>query len=72
MEEAAQCGHGGIGALLRREGLYSSCLTKWREEYAAQAVREPGGGRDAVTAIAKELSQKVGITQACCVLLGIQ
>ena len=27
--------HGGIGALLRREGLYSSHLTKWRHERAA-------------------------------------
>ena len=26
---------GGIGALLRREGLYSSHLTKWRRERAA-------------------------------------
>jgi transposase-like protein len=35
VEEAAQCAHGEIGALLRREGLYSSYLTKWRAEYAA-------------------------------------
>jgi transposase len=27
--------HGGIGALLRHEGLYSSHLTKWRRERAA-------------------------------------
>lgn len=27
--------HGSIGALLRREGLYSSHLTKWRRERAA-------------------------------------
>src|SRR5258708_21221263 len=27
--------HGGIGALLRREGLYSSHLGKWRRERAA-------------------------------------
>ncbi len=27
--------HGGIGALLRREGLYSSHLTKWRRERTA-------------------------------------
>jgi transposase len=27
--------HGGIGALLRREGLYSSLVTKWRRERAA-------------------------------------
>jgi len=35
VEEAAQCVHGEIGALLRREGLYSSYLTKWRGEYKA-------------------------------------
>ena len=28
VEEAAQCAHGEIGALLHREGLYSSYLTK--------------------------------------------
>ena len=31
----AAAGHGGIGALLRREGLYSSHLGKWRRERAA-------------------------------------
>lgn len=25
--------HGGVGALLRREGLYSSTLTQWRREF---------------------------------------
>ena len=35
VEEAAQCVHGEIGALLRREGQYSSYLTKWRAEYEA-------------------------------------
>lgn len=33
--EAERCAPGGIGALLRREGLYSSHLTKWRREFAA-------------------------------------
>lgn len=33
IEEAEQCHQpGGIGALLRREGLYSSHLTDWRRE----------------------------------------
>ena len=36
LAEADQAkGSGGIGALLRREGLYSSVLTKWRRERAA-------------------------------------
>src|SRR6202047_2741523 len=34
--EAAAATRGGLGALLRREGLYSSLLTYWR--------REQGGG----------------------------
>jgi transposase len=31
LQEADQCGPGGIAALLRREGLYSSHLTSWRK-----------------------------------------
>ena len=31
-EAAASGGEGGIGALLRREGLYSSHLTSWRKQ----------------------------------------
>ncbi len=35
LEEADQCGRTGqIGALLRREGLYSSHLTTWRRQRA--------------------------------------
>lgn len=33
--EAAAATRGGLGALLRREGLYSSLLTYWRREQAA-------------------------------------
>jgi transposase-like protein len=43
-EEAAQCAHGEIGALLRREGLYSSYLTKWREENKAGILSEKARG----------------------------
>ena len=35
LEEAESCGSGEIGALLRREGLYSSHLTTWRRQRAA-------------------------------------
>jgi len=38
VEKAARCKPGEIGALLRREGLYSSALTRWRGEYWAGAV----------------------------------
>jgi len=38
LNEVDECqGKGGIGALLRREGLYSSLVSKWREQ------RERGG-----------------------------
>lgn len=33
--EAERCAPGEIGAVLRREGLYSSHLTKWRREFVA-------------------------------------
>lgn len=40
LEEADQCQERGeIGALLRREGLYSSHLSKWRQQRAAGQLR---------------------------------
>jgi transposase-like protein len=33
--EAAQCRHGELGALLRRENLYSNQLQEWRRQLAA-------------------------------------
>jgi len=39
LEEAADCtARGELGALLRREGLYSSHLTKWRRQEASGAL----------------------------------
>ena len=35
----AAVGHGGIGALLRREGLYSSHLVTWRRERRAGILK---------------------------------
>jgi transposase-like protein len=35
LQEAEACSSGEIGALLRREGLYSSHLTTWRRQRAA-------------------------------------
>ena len=32
LREADRCERGGIGALLRREGIYSSSLVRWRRE----------------------------------------
>ena len=34
LAEAGACGPGEVGALLRREGLYSSNLSKWRDQRA--------------------------------------
>ena len=36
---------GDVGALLRREGLYSSLLTKWRRQRETGALREMRGRR---------------------------
>jgi len=39
VEEAQRCTESGqIGALLRREGLYSSALTQWRRQYQSGAL----------------------------------
>jgi transposase len=35
LAEVAQCRHGEVGALLRREGLYSSMISKWRQQQTA-------------------------------------
>ena len=49
VEEAQKCTESGqIGALLRREGLYSSALTLWRHQYqngALQGLKEDKRGR---------------------------
>ena len=51
VEEAEDCNQpGGIGALLRREGLYSSQLSTWRKQYRAgalQGLRDDKRGRKA-------------------------
>lgn len=44
LAEADACTeHGQIGALLRREGLYSSNLDKWRKQREGGALTVPGG-----------------------------
>ncbi len=51
VEEVEACTEvGAIGALLRREGLYSSQLSEWRKQYRAgalQALRDDKRGRKA-------------------------
>lgn len=38
IQQADACKHGEIGALLRREKLYSNQLTQWRRKFAEQGV----------------------------------
>jgi transposase-like protein len=38
LAEADQCARGELGALLRREKLYSAQLQQWRREFAEQGV----------------------------------
>ena len=48
VKEAENCTErGSIGALLRREGLYSSQLTTWRRQYAAGTLGDNKRGRPA-------------------------
>jgi transposase-like protein len=59
LEEADHCSAGEIGALLRREGLYSSHLTSWRRQReggALEALSPKKRGRKAkpVSPLAKE------------------
>jgi len=47
LAEADACGPGELGELLRREGLYSSSLTRWRAERDAGALDSRKRGRKA-------------------------
>jgi transposase-like protein len=39
LQQAAACKHGELGALLRREKLYSNQLAQWRREFENQGVK---------------------------------
>lgn len=39
LQQAAACKHGELGALLRREKLYSNQLAQWRREFDSQGVK---------------------------------
>lgn len=39
IQQADACKHGELGALLRREKLYSNQLAQWRREFAAEGVK---------------------------------
>ena len=55
LAEVAQCQRGEVGALLRREGLYSSMLSKWRQQRVAGKLGQPSGSKEQVEDQAKEL-----------------
>ena len=63
LRQADQCaGVGELGALLRREGLYSSHLTTWRrqrEQGALMALAPKKRGRPTTSASASPLAQRV-------------
>ena len=55
LREAERCPHGELGALLRREGIYSSHLTTWRRERAHGLTPQKRGPK--VDAPAQRLAQ---------------
>ena len=63
LREADRCrGHGELGALLRREGLYSSQLSRWRKardrgELAAPGLRKRGPKAKPVDGRDKRIAQ---------------
>jgi transposase len=62
VEEAARCPVGEVGALLRREGLYGSHLSKWRREVAvkeaaSRRTNKPFQEKPATEALATRLRE---------------
>ena len=62
LKEADECsGSGEIGALLRREGLYSSHLSRWRKEREQGQLKALAGrkqGRKSKSDLEKETARK--------------
>jgi transposase len=56
LAEAEQCKQGETGALLRREGLYYSTLSKWRQQ---QADGKLDGRRAKIKAVQTEQAQEL-------------
>jgi transposase len=46
LAEVERCQRGEVGALLRREGLYSSMLSKWRRQKAAGKLDQPSRSQE--------------------------
>lgn len=56
VKEAAECNHGEVGALLRREGLYSSQLTEWRRQGACGELAEKPPSKKSAKSNADEMA----------------
>ena len=54
LREAEACGYGGIGAILRREGLYSGQLSTWRKQQEAGLSPQKRGRKAAKDPLARE------------------
>lgn len=59
LEEADEAGPGGVGAILRREGLYSSHLAAWRKARRTGALRQLGRKRGRKARPVNPLEKKV-------------
>ena len=46
LAEVERCQHGEVGALLRREGLYSSVLSKWRQQKETGKLDRSSGSQE--------------------------
>jgi transposase-like protein len=60
LREADACGRGALGALLRREGLYTSHLAQWRSQRArgeALALSPKHRGPKAKSSLTRELEK---------------
>lgn len=62
LDETDRCEPGQVGAILRREGLYSSHLTKWRRQRAAgelsgRANQQSGQPVEELTLLRREKEQ---------------
>jgi transposase len=66
LEEADRCSSpGAIGALLRREGLYSSHLTLWRREREAGALAALGARRGRKAKLSAEQRRIAELQSRC-------
>ena len=69
LNEAAACERGDLGALLRREGLYSSHLTLWRREQRQGLTpkrrgRKPTPGREQAVRLEKLIRENAKLTKS--------